>query len=223
VRDHLLTLFVAGHETVANGLSWACYLLAQHPHVTARLLGELDRELGNRPPTMADLDRLVYLEQVVKETLRLYPPATSLFRVARAAFEWHGYELPAGATIMYTPFISHRIAEHFPEPEAFLPERFDPNSANVPPSYAYIPFGGGPRSCVGAPFAMLELKTVLAMILQRFRLDLVPGQQVITTVRTTLQPKHGIRMRPEVQDKHAERSPASVFGNVVGATPGPLG
>lgn len=223
VRDHLLTLFVAGHETVANSLTWACYLLAQHPHVAAQLLGEIDRELGNCPPALADLDRLPYLDQVVKETLRLYPPATSLFRTARAAFEWHGYELPAGATIMYTPFISHRIPEHFPEPEAFLPERFDPASATVPPSYAYIPFGGGPRSCVGAPFAMLELKTVLAMLVQRYRLDLVPGQRVVATVRTTLQPKYGLRMRPYPQDKRPERSPAPVFGNVVGATPGPLG
>ena len=221
VRDHLLTLFVAGHETVANGLAWACYLLAQHPHVTARLLSELESTLGDQPPTLADLNRLPYLEQVVKETLRLYPPATSLFRTARAAFEWGGYELPAGATIMYSPFLSHRVPEYFPDPESFRPERFDPDASVAPPAYAYIPFGGGPRSCVGAPFAMLELKTVLAMILQRFRLDLVPHQRVVATVRTTLQPKYGLRMRVVAQDGHPERSPAPVVGNVVGATPGP--
>jgi cytochrome P450 len=221
VRDHLLTLMVAGHETIANALAWSCYLLAQHPHVAAKLLGELERELRGQPPALADLDRLQYLEQVVKEALRIYPPATSLFRTARAAFEWQGFELPAGATIMYTPYVSHRIPEHFPAPEQFQPERFDPSSS-TPPSYAYIPFGGGPRSCVGAPFAMLELKTVLAMIVQRYRLDLAPHQQVVATVRTTLQPKYGIRMRPYPQDGRVERSAARVLGNVVGATPGPI-
>ena len=222
VRDHLLTLFVAGHETVANGLCWACYLLAQHPSVTAKLLAEIERELRGEPPTLADLNRLPYLDQVVKESLRLYPPATSLFRTSRVSFTWQGYEFPAGATIMYTPFLSHRVAEHFPEPEAFRPERFDPTVSVVPPSYAYIPFGGGPRSCVGAPFATLELKTVLAMILQRYRLDLVPHQKVVAAVTTTLQPKYGLRVRPMPQDGHPERSTAMVFGNVVGAMPGPV-
>jgi cytochrome P450 len=221
VRDHLLTLFVAGHETVANALAWACYLLAQHPPITARLLTELTTVLAGRAPTLADLERLPYLEQVVKEVLRLYPPATSLFRTARDAFTWEGYRLPAGATIMYTPFVSHRIAAHFPDPEVFRPERFDPALNTPPPAYAYIPFGGGPRSCVGAPFALLELQTVLAMIVQRWRLDLVPQQQVVATVRTTLQPQYGVRMRPYPQDAHPERSPAAVYGNVVGARPGP--
>lgn len=222
VRDHLLTLFVAGHETVANGLCWACYLLAQHPPVTARLLAELESELNGEPPTLADLNRLPYLDGVVKESLRLYPPATSLFRTARVPFAWQGYEFPAGATVMYSPFLSHRVEEYFSAPETFRPERFDPTVSAIPPSYAYIPFGGGPRSCVGAPFATLEMKTVLAMLLQRYRLDLVPHQKVVATVTTTLQPKYGLRVRPMPQDGHPERSPAPVLGNVVAAAPGPI-
>lgn len=215
VRDHLLTLYVAGHETVANALSWACYLLAQHPAVASKLLSELENVLGGKPPTLADLDRLPYLEMVAKESLRIYPPATNLFRTARDGFVWDGYDIPAGSVIMYTPYVSHRIPEHFPDPERFWPERFDPAVATPPPSFAYVPFGGGPRSCIGAPFAMLEIKTVLAMICQRFRLDLVAGQDVSTKVTTTLQPKYGVQVRPFPQDGDTKLSPARVRGNLV--------
>ena len=221
VRDHLLTLFVAGHETVANALAWGFYLLAQHPPVAVKLLAELDTQLHGAPPTAADLDRLPYLEQVTKEILRIYPPATSLFRTAREGFTWQGYTFPAGATIMYSPYVSHHIPEQFPEPDVFRPERFDPAISIPPPSYAYIPFGGGGRSCLGAPFATMEIKTVLATVLQRFRLELVPYQRVVAAVHTTLQPEYGIQMRPIPQDGRAAHSRAPVRGNVVGATPGP--
>ncbi|MFL5591824.1 MAG: cytochrome P450 [Ktedonobacteraceae bacterium] len=212
ILDHLLTLFVAGHETLANALTWACYLLAQHPAVTSKLLSELNQQLGGQPPTPADLERLPYLEQVVKEVLRLYPPAASLSRIVREPFEWKGYCFAAGNIIMYSPYVSHRMPEQFPEPEVFRPERFDPAGGETHAPYAFIPFGAGSRSCIGAPFAMMELKTVLAMLLQRFRLDLVAGQRVEATVRTTLQPKYGLSMRPQVQDGHTERSPAWVHG-----------
>ena len=219
ILDHLLTLFVAGHETLANALTWACYLLAQHPAVTSKLLSELNQQLGGQAPTPADLERLPYLEQVVKEVLRLYPPAASLSRIVREPFEWKGYCFAAGNIIMYSPYVSHRMPEQFPEPEVFRPERFDPASGETHAPYAFIPFGAGPRSCIGAPFAMMELKTVLAMLLQRFRLDLVAGQRVEATVRTTLQPRYGLRMRPHAQDGHTERSPARVHGNVIAAIP----
>jgi cytochrome P450 len=217
VRDHLLTLFVAGHETSANGLAWAFYLLAQHPQVTAKLLEELDRELKGEPPLPADLERLPYLEQVTKEVLRLYPPAPSANRVAREGFEWHGYTIEAGEVVIYSPFVSHRMPDQFPEPEVFRPERFDPVDGDPIPNYAYIPFAAGPRSCIGAPFATMEIKTVLTMAVQRFRLDLIPGQYIEATVRTTTQPKDRILMRPYPQDGLVERSPAPVIGNVVGA------
>ena len=217
IRDNLLTLFVAGHETSANALAWAFYLLAQHPHVARELLAELDRELKGEPPTATDLDRLPYLEQVVKETLRLYPPAPSANRIARESFEWKGYTIEAGELVTYVPFVSHRMPTQFRDPELFRPERFDPVKGDLMKPYAYIPFAAGPRSCIGAPFATMEIKTVLAMALQRYRLDLVPGQHVEATVRTTVQPKSGIFMRAHPQDGNVERSPARITGNVVGA------
>ena len=217
IRDHLLTLFIAGHETSANALTWALYLLAQHPHVTSRLLSELDAELRGQLPNPAILERLPYLDQVIKETLRLYPPAPSANRIAHEPFEWKGYTINAGELVSYVPFVSHRMAEHFSEPERFRPERFDPAAGQPITPYAYIPFAAGPRSCIGAPFATMEIKTVLAIVLQRFRLDLVPGQHIEATVRTTVQPKDHVFMRPHPQDGLVERSPAQVSGNVVGA------
>ena len=201
IMDLLLTLFVAGHETLANALTWACYLLAQQPQVTSKLLSELDEQLGGQPPSPADLERLPYLEQVVKEVLRIYPPAASLSRIVREPFDWKGYPFQAGDIVMYSPYVSHRMPEQFSDPEVFRPERFDPVSGEKHPSGAFIPFGAGPRTCLGAPFAMMELKTVLAMILQRFRLALVPNQRVEATVRTTLQPRYGLLMRPHLRDR----------------------
>ena len=163
----------------------------------------------------ADLERLPYLDLVVKESLRLYPPAPSVNRVAREEFEWKGYTFPAGSLITYVPFVSHRMRSQFPQPNTFRPERFDPVEGDQIPPYAYIPFATGPRSCVGAPFATMEIKTVLTMTLQRFRLDLVPNQHIDATVRTTLQPRNGIRMVPRPQDGKVELSPARVTGNVV--------
>jgi cytochrome P450 len=221
IQDQLSTLFVAGHETSANGLAWAFYLLAQHPAVMRTLLDELDAQLHGAPPSATDLDRLPYLEQVAKEALRLYPPLAVFNRTARETFTWHGYTVEAGTLVQYVPFVSHHMPDQFPEPETFRPERFDPTTGTPPSSYAYVPFGGGGRSCIGAPFAMMEIKTVLAMVLHRYRLDLVPDQQVVATLRATLQPKYGIQMRAQPQDGHPERSPAAVRGNVVGATPGP--
>jgi cytochrome P450 len=217
IMDHLLTLFVAGHETLANALTWACYLLAQHPHVTVKLLDELQTQLGGRSPLPDDLERLPYLEQVVKEVLRIYPPAASLSRIVREPFEWKGYTFHAGDIVMYSPYVSHRLPEQFADPEVFRPERFDPLHGERHAPGAFIPFGAGPRTCLGAPFAMMELKTVLAMILQRFRLDLLPNQRVEATVRTTLQPKYALLMRPQLQDGRADRSPAPILGNVIGA------
>jgi cytochrome P450 len=212
IRDQLLTLFVAGHETSANGLAWALYLLAQHPRITAKLLDEIDRTIGTEPPSPADFDRMPYLEQVVKEVLRVYPPAPSANRVAKESFEWNGYRINAGEIVVYSPWVSHHMPTQFRDPFVFRPERFDP----VKP-YAYIPFAAGPRSCIGAPFATMEIMTVLPMVLQRYRLDLVPKQYIEAVVRTTVQPKDHIWMRAYPQDGQVGRSPAPVWGNVIGA------
>ena len=165
----------------------------------------------------ADLDRLPYLEQVAKEALRLYPPAPSLNRTAREGFDWNGYTIRPGDLVVYSPFVSHRMDAHWRDPETFRPSRFDPHSGDPITPYSYIPFGMGARACIGAAFAMMEIKTVLTMTLQRYRLDLVPDQHVEATVRTTTQPKHGILMRPYPQDGLVQRSPARVTGNVLGA------
>ena len=146
IRDQLLTLFVASHETSANALAWAFYLLAQHPQVTGKLLDELDRELKGEAPTAADLERLPYLEQVAKETLRLYPPAPSANRIVRDSFEWKGYEIEAGELVTYVPFVSHRMESQFPDPLRFKPERFAAVGGDTIAPYAYIPFAAGPRS-----------------------------------------------------------------------------
>ena len=217
MRDQLLTLFIAGHETSANALTWAFYLLAQHPHVTSKLLKELDEQLHGEEPSAADLERLPYLDLVTKEVLRLYPPAPSANRMVKEAFEWKGYTMEPGELVSYVPFVSHRMPDQFPEPEVFKPERFDPASKPQPPPYAYIPFAAGPRSCIGAPFATMEIKTVLAMALQRFRLDLVPGQHLEATVRTTVQPQDKILVRAFPQDGNVDKSRARVTGNLVGA------
>jgi len=202
IMDHLLTLFVAGHETLANALTWACYFLAQHPHVTSKLLNEMETQLGGQPPTPGDLERLPYLEQVVKEVLRIYPPAASLSRIAREPFEWKGYTFHAGDIIMYSPYVSHHMPQQFAESGVFRPERFDPEHGEKHTPGAYLRFGAGPRTCLGAPFAIMELKTVLAILLRRYRLDVISDQRVGAMVRTTLQPKYGLRMRPQLQDGH---------------------
>jgi cytochrome P450 len=217
IRDQLLTLFVAGHETSANALTWAFYLLAQHPHVATLLLEELQSVLGDRPPTPADLERLPYLEAVMKETLRLYPPAPSANRVVKETFEWQGYTIEAGELVTYVPFVSHRMPTQFRDPHLFRPERWEPGSGENPPPYAYIPFAAGPRSCIGAGFAQMEIKLVIAAVVQRFRLDIVPDQHIEATVRTTVQPQGAVLMRPERQDGKSEWSRARVTGNVVGA------
>jgi cytochrome P450 len=191
IQDNLSTLFFAGHETSANALTWTCLLLARHPAIAARLAAELASVLAGAAPTPADLDRLPYLEAVVKEALRLYPPLPFFYRVARETVTWEGYTIPAGCFVVYTPWVSHRLPEVFPEPTRFRPARWLPGGDPVPAN-AYIPFGGGGRSCIGAPFALMEIKTILALVLQRFRLRLVPGQRIRPVMRATLQPRDGL-------------------------------
>jgi cytochrome P450 len=195
VRDEVMTLFMAGHETTAVALSWTWYLLAQHPEVDARLAEELKTVLGSRPPTAADLPRLRYTEMLVTEAMRLYPPAYAMGRMSTIPTEIAGHALAAGVVVILPTWVVQRDVRWFEEPEAFRPERWEDERTRRNPRYAYFPFGGGPRQCIGNGFAMMEACLLLAAIAQRFRLTLEPGQRVTPTPYVTLRPEPGIRMR----------------------------
>ncbi len=197
VRDEVLTFLAAGHETTANALGWTFMLLAQHPEIRQRLRDEIATVLGDRLPTSADLARLTYLECVIKESMRLYPPAWAGTRIAQEDVELRGYHLPKGTIVGFSQYLTHRMPEVFADPERFLPERFDPEHGEHYPPYAYIPFGAGPRSCIGSGFALMELKTIVLIILQRFAPDLAPGQRIEIEPLVTLRAKQNIRMMVE--------------------------
>lgn len=193
-RDEAVTLFLAGHETTANTLNWTWYLLAQNPEIEARLHEELDRVLQGRTPTLADLANLPYLEMVVKESMRLYPPAWITGRQAIEDVEIGEYFVPKGGVVNLVFYMAHHDARWWPEPERFNPERFSAeNEANLN-KHAYTPFGGGPRVCIGNSFAMMEARLLLATIAQRYELRLAPGQTVDMNPMITLNPKDGLPM-----------------------------
>jgi cytochrome P450 len=195
LRDEMMTLFLAGHETTANALTWTWHLLAQHPEVEGRLLDETQRVLGGRPPTAADLPNLPYGEMVVREAIRLYPPAPGFAREPVEDVSIGGYVVPKGSLVSVITYALHRDPRFFHDPEAFDPERFAPGWEERVPRYAYLPFGGGPRVCIGSGFAMMEARLVLSAVLQRYQLRLEPDQQIVPTQLVTVRPKHGIRMR----------------------------
>jgi cytochrome P450 len=197
VRDEVMTLFLAGHETTAVALSWTFYLLAQHPDVDARLADELRAALGGRPPAVDDLPALPYTEMVVTESMRLFPPAYGLGREAVRPTEVAGRSVPAREIVIAPTWVVHRDRRWFDEPGTFRPERWGDDAARRLPRFAYFPFGGGPRQCIGNAFAMMEAILILAAIAQRFRLILTPGQQVVPTPYITLRPEPGIRVRLE--------------------------
>jgi cytochrome P450 len=194
LRDQVLTLFFAGHETSATSLSWIHYLLSQHTDVRAKLRAEVDRVLGKRMPTMNDLDRLPYTEQVVNESLRLYSPIHSISRVALEADTLGGYAIPAGATIYVSLYATHRLAQFWPDPERFDPERFTSAENERRPRFAFIPFAAGHRNCIGGTAAIAELKLAIAVLAQRYELDLAPGHRVQAAAGTTMYPRYGMNM-----------------------------
>lgn len=195
VRDEAITLFLAGHETTANALAWTWYLLSQSPEVEARLHAEVDR-LGHAPG-LADLPALSCVEQVVTESMRLYPPAWLIGRRALEPYQLDEYTVPKGAIIITSPYITHRDPTRFPEPERFNPDRWTPEfKASLPP-FAYFPFGGGTRRCIGEQFAWTELILVIATLARDWKLRLVPGHPVVPQPVVTLRLKHGLRMQVE--------------------------
>lgn len=194
LRDEILTFLLAGHETTAVSLSWTWYLLSQHPEVEQKLREELTQVLGGRAPRLEDLPRLPYTDKVVKESMRLYPPAWSLARTVTKEVELGGYRLPVGANVVMSQWILHRDPRFFEQPEQFNPGRWTAEAAQRLPRFAYFPFGGGPRLCIGASFAMMEANLLLAAIAQRFQLRLAPGHSVAALPSITLRPRYGMRM-----------------------------
>jgi cytochrome P450 len=195
VRDEVMTLFMAGHETTAVALSWTWYLLAQHPEAEARLAAELHAVLGDRPPTLADLPQLRYTEAIVTEAMRLYPPAYAMGRQAARPTEVAGHPVEPGVIVILPTWVVQRDRRWFEDPEAFRPERWAGDRARRLPRFAYFPFGGGPRQCIGSGFAMMEAVLILATIARRFRLALEPGQRIVPTAYVTVRPEPGPRMR----------------------------
>jgi cytochrome P450 len=194
LRDECMTLFLAGHETTALALTWAWYVLAGHPEIEARLVAELGAQLGGRPPTPADLPRLPYTERVVLETLRLYPPVYAVGREAITDCEVGGYRVPAGTTLLMSQWVVHRDGRFFADPEMFNPDRWSEDLGRAIPRFAYFPFGGGPRVCIGNSFALMEAALILATVVPRFRLTLVARQEIVPRAFLTLRPEHGMQM-----------------------------
>jgi len=196
LRDELMTLFLAGHETTAIALTWTFHLLGQTPRAEAILQAEVDEALGERDaPSFEDLEKLPYARMVAEEAMRLYPPAYVFSRRALADDELGGYRMPAGAHIVISPYALHRRPDYWPEPDAFWPERFAPGARTDRPKLAYLPFGGGPRICIGNSFAMMEHAIVLAAAVRHWHLESIPGVEVRTEPRITLRPRGGLPMR----------------------------
>jgi len=188
----VMTLFLAGHETTALALSWSWYLLATHPEAEQKLHDELSEVLGGRVPTVSDLPRLKYTEMIAKEAMRLYPPAYAVGREAIEETEIGGYRVPKRTQLFAFQWVTHRDPRYFDEPDAFRPERWS-NGEQVA-KYAYFPFGGGPRQCIGNYFAMMEVVLLLATIGQRFRFTLDPQHKVEVLPVLSLRPKNGIKV-----------------------------
>ncbi len=192
LRDEVMTLFLAGHETTANALTWTWHLLGLHPAARDRLHTELDQVLAGRPPSAADLPHLVYTRWVIDEALRLYPPAWIISREPLADDVVGGYHVPAGATVIMSPYLVHRHPAYWEAPETFRPERFAPEAGHNRPRFAYFPFGGGPRLCVGNHFALTEATLILATIAQRYHLATDPTHPVTPQPALVLKPKNGV-------------------------------
>ena len=195
LRDEVMTMLLAGHETTANALAWTFHLLSRYPFAAERLRAELDEVLGGRAPTVDDLPRLEYCRMVIEESMRLYPPVWTFSRTPREPDAIQGFDVPVGAVVIMSPWITHRHPAVWEDPERFDPERFTPERAAQRPRFAYIPFAAGPRQCIGSGFAMTETQLVLGTLAQRFRLQPVDDREVVPEPLVTLRPRGGLPMR----------------------------
>ncbi|MBL4715941.1 MAG: cytochrome P450, partial [Bacteroidia bacterium] len=194
LRDEAMTIFLAGHETTANALAWLMYLLSENPDEVEKIANEVNEVLGERTPTAEDVRNLKYTSQAIEEGMRLYPPAWIFGRKSKDTDKLGEYEIPGGSDIMICSYILQRSPEFWEDPEKFDPERFSEENSKARPRYHYFPFGGGQRFCIGNNFAMMEMILIVAMVVQRFRLKLVPGHIVERNHLVTLRPKYGIKM-----------------------------
>jgi len=210
VRDEALTLFLAGHETTSNALTWTWYLLSQNPEIEAKVVDEVKTVLGGRLPTLKDLPQLQYTEMVFSEAMRLYPPVWILSRQATTDVEVGDYMMQKGSTVFLCALITQRDARYFEEPEKFIPERFAEEQKDRFLQDAYFPFGDGPRICIGNAFALMAAKIILATTVQRYHLSLVPGQEIVPQRLATLRPKYGLQMNAHARVRQDEFLPYAV-------------
>ena len=194
LRDEAMTIFLAGHETTANALAWTWYLLSQNPEIEAKLHEEIAAVLGARLPAFEDVAQLKYTEMVLTESMRLFPPAWALGRLALNDYEIAGYVVPKKSLVLMSQYVMHHDSRYFPDPERFDPERWTAQAREARPQFSYFPFGGGPRRCIGEGFAWMEGILLIATLAQHWRLRLVPGHPVALKPVITLRPKHGMRM-----------------------------
>lgn len=194
LRDEVMTIFLAGHETTANALTWTWYLLSQNPDVEVKLHAELDEVLSERLPTVEDVGRLRYTEMVLSESMRLYPPAWALGRMAINDFDIGGYHVPKRSLVLMSQYVMHRDARYFPDPLRFDPTRWTPEARESRPQFSYFPFGGGSRRCIGEGFAWMEEILLLATLAQQWQMRLAPNHVIALRPVITLRPKHGMRM-----------------------------
>jgi cytochrome P450 len=209
LRDEILTMLLAGHETTSLALSWTYFLLSRHPEVERRIAEEVERVIGGSRPGFEHLERLTCTRQALEESLRLYPPAWGFSRQALADDEIGGYRIPRGSLVFLIPFVVHRRPKLWPDPERFDPDRFTAERESVRPRFAYIPFGGGPRGCIGNQFAMMEALLIVAAVAQRYRIELLPNQAIRAEPLITLRPAPGIRA--VLKKRSATSSSASAF------------
>ncbi|GIV65629.1 MAG: cytochrome P450 [Chloroflexota bacterium] len=195
IRDEIITLLIAGHETVASALTWSWYLLAQHPSIWEQMRAEVAQLPDDRLPCYPDLERLPFTAAVFSEALRLYPPAWLITRKAIGEDELNGYKISPGSLMVISPYVVHRHPQYWEDAEAFLPQRFTNGRERAIPRFAYIPFGGGPRLCIGNNFAMIEGVLILAGVTQHYRLELATANPVLADPLVTLRPHHGLPMR----------------------------
>jgi cytochrome P450 len=211
IRDEVMTFIFAGHETVSTGLTWVWYLLSKHPSAWRRLRAEVEEVLQGRVPTVDDLARLRYTSMVIDESMRVYPPLWLIARTPLKDDEIAGYHVPKGTFVFCPPYVIHRHPDFWPNPEGFEPERFAPERSTGRHKYAYFPFGNGPRKCIGDYFGLVEMQLVVAMITQRYRLDLVPGHPVVAEPAISLRARDGLLMTLQ---------PAAAAGNNTDGAPG---